>query len=83
LKATLETHETLLSEKEASLARQEESLRQLREQLNEMSRIYREQSALSGRYGRNSKFWRLCTLIGIPAAMVISAGVTAAVFAGR
>jgi len=41
-----------------------------------MSRIYREQSDLSASYERKSRFWKRFTLIGIPAAVVISGLVT-------
>jgi hypothetical protein len=44
-----------------------------------MFAIYQTQSALSKKYERKYKRWRLFTLIGIPAAAVISAGVTAIV----
>jgi hypothetical protein len=44
-----------------------------------MSEIYKKQSALSAKYAQNSKFWRTFTLIGIPAAAVISGVVVFAV----
>jgi len=83
LKANLSEQETLLSEREASMIEQERLLGELREQLSEMSRIYKEQSDLSGKYERRSRFWRNFTLIGIPAAVVISGGITALIMALR
>jgi ElaB/YqjD/DUF883 family membrane-anchored ribosome-binding protein len=64
----IENYERIMSEREASL-------RNLQAQLNEMSETYRRQSALSAKYEQSSKFWKAFTLIGIPAAAIIS-GVT-------
>jgi septal ring factor EnvC (AmiA/AmiB activator) len=61
-----------LNEREALLDRQENSLTTLRQQLQEMSQTYRERSALSEKYERSSKFWKTFTLVGIPAAALIS-----------
>jgi hypothetical protein len=76
LQANLSEQEAILNEREASMNEQERLLEGLREQLREMSRIYREQSDLSGSYERSSRFWRRFTLIGVPAAVVISGLVT-------
>jgi hypothetical protein len=62
---------------------QESLLTALREQLNELSQIYREQSALSERFERSSKFWKTFSIIGLPAAALLSAGITALIMAGR
>jgi cell shape-determining protein MreC len=61
-----------LNERETLLDRQENSLTTLRQQLHEMSQIYRERSALSEKYERSSKFWKTFTLVGIPAAALLS-----------
>jgi septal ring factor EnvC (AmiA/AmiB activator) len=60
-----------LSESELSLQEQEALLKELRTQVNEQP--YRTLSLLSKKYETSSKFWRNFTLIGIPAAVVISA----------
>jgi hypothetical protein len=41
-------------------------------QLKEMSETYKTQSLLSKKYARSSKFWKTFTLIGIPAAAILS-----------
>jgi septal ring factor EnvC (AmiA/AmiB activator) len=61
-----------LSESELSTREQEALLKELRTQVNEMSATYRTLSDLSKKYEASSKFWRNFTLIGIPAAVVIS-----------
>jgi hypothetical protein len=55
----------------------------LREQLHELSETYRTLSSLSKTYERNSRFWRTFTLIAVPAAALLSGGVTALVLTGR
>jgi len=79
LEENLNEHETLLSGKEALIDRQENLLRELGTRLESMSQIYREQSLLSKKSARSSKFWKTFTIIGIPAAALLSGGVTAAV----
>jgi uncharacterized protein HemX len=74
---------SLLAENERLLAEREELLKTLKTQLEDLSETYRKQSTLSKKYARSSKFWRTFTLAGIPAVAAISAGVTAAVLAGR
>jgi septal ring factor EnvC (AmiA/AmiB activator) len=76
LERNLSEQEQLLTERENSLAAQENLLRELRQRLNEMSATYKAQSELSRKYESNSRFWRTFTIIGIPTAAVISAGVT-------
>jgi hypothetical protein len=61
-----------LSEREVSIAAQESLLTELRQQLNEMSQTYKALSDLSVKYERSSRFWRTFTLIGIPAAALLS-----------
>jgi ElaB/YqjD/DUF883 family membrane-anchored ribosome-binding protein len=68
----IESYERIMSERETLLL-------DLQTRLNEMSEIYRKQSQLSVKYGQSSKFWRTFTLIGIPAAAVISGLVVYAV----
>jgi septal ring factor EnvC (AmiA/AmiB activator) len=75
----LQTREALLSEREALIGRQAQSLTDLQRQLEESAQIYREQSELSAKYENRSRFWRLISLAGIPAAAVLSAGITALV----
>jgi DNA repair exonuclease SbcCD ATPase subunit len=61
----IENYERIMSERELLL-------QNLQARLNEMSETYRKQSALSAKYERSSKFWKTFTLIGIPAAALIS-----------
>jgi septal ring factor EnvC (AmiA/AmiB activator) len=79
---TLNNNETLtqqledlnqaLSEREQSLYEQEQLLMELRTQFNEMSETYKTLSSLSKKYEASSRFWKTFTIIGIPAAVVIS-----------
>ena len=50
------------------ITEREKSLRDLQERLNGMSETYRRQSALSGRYAKRLKFWRVFTAVAVPAA---------------
>jgi septal ring factor EnvC (AmiA/AmiB activator) len=81
LQQNLTEQERILSEREASIAAQESLLAELRRQLSEMSQTYKAQSALSAKYERSSRFWKKFTLIGVPAAALISGGIVAAVMA--
>jgi septal ring factor EnvC (AmiA/AmiB activator) len=83
LRQNLTEQEQLLTEREASMTAQEHLLKELRTGLTEMSEIYRVQSSLSAKYERSSRFWKTFSLIAVPAAAILSAGVTAAVLAGR
>jgi septal ring factor EnvC (AmiA/AmiB activator) len=83
---TLSSSETLMQQlhdlrenlngRETSITAQENLLRELRQRLGALSETYRAQSALSARYERSSRFWRTFTLVGIPAAALLS-GLTA------
>ncbi|MDR1288291.1 MAG: hypothetical protein LBK08_11835 [Treponema sp.] len=77
LKENLNEQERLLSGKENLLTAQENLLRELRAQLHGMSETYATQSALSAKYERSSRFWKTFTLAALPAAALISGGVTA------
>jgi septal ring factor EnvC (AmiA/AmiB activator) len=90
LQQNLTERETLLTEREQSLngkektlTTQENLLKELRQQLSEMSTIYKEQSLLSAKYERRYKFWKRFTLIGIPAAVLLSGGITALALSAR
>jgi uncharacterized protein (DUF3084 family) len=90
LQQNLSERETLLTEreqalsgKETSLTTQDSLLRELRQQLGEMSAIYKEQSLLSAKYERKYRLWRRFTLIGIPAAALLSGGLTALALSAR
>jgi hypothetical protein len=56
------------------IAGRENLLKDLQTRLSEMSETYRMQSDLSAKYERNSRFWKTFTLIGIPAAALLSGG---------
>ena len=75
LKQNLDESGNLIANYEKIITEQENLLANLQAQLNAMSETYRKQSALSAKYAKNSKFWKHFTLIGIPAAAIIS-GVT-------
>ena len=90
LQRNLSERETLLTgreqalhTKETSLTAQENLLKELRQQLGEMSSIYKEQSRLSAKYERKSRRWKTITLIGIPAAALLSGGITALALSAR
>jgi hypothetical protein len=70
-----------LSEREQSLQKQEQLLTELRTQFNEMSKTYKTLSASYAKSEASSRFWKNFTLIGIPAAVVIS-GLTAGLVVG-
>ena len=61
-----------------TITRQEQLLADLQSRLNEMSETYRKQSALSAKYEKSSKFWKIFTLIGIPTAALLGGALTAA-----
>ena len=50
----------------------ENLLKDLQERLNEMSETYRKQSALSAKYEKSSKFWKIFTAVAVPATAVLS-----------
>jgi septal ring factor EnvC (AmiA/AmiB activator) len=88
---TLNTNETLtlqladlsltLSGREQLINEQEALLRELRTQLAGMSETYRTLSSSSRKYESSSKFWMTFTVIGIPAAALIS-GLTVGIVMG-
>jgi septal ring factor EnvC (AmiA/AmiB activator) len=73
----------ILAENERLLSERETLLQTLKVQLADLSETYKMQANLSRKYERSSRFWRTCTLVGIPAAVAISAGVTAAILARK
>jgi len=72
LKQSLDEKEILIDSRESIITERESLLQELQAQLIEISEIYRTQSALSAKYERSSKFWKVFTAVGIPAAAVIS-----------
>ena len=75
LRRSLDESGNLISSYETIITGQENLLRTLQTRLSEMSEIYRTQSSLSAKYEKSSKFWRTFTLIGIPAAALLSGGI--------
>ena len=61
-----------------TISRQEQLLADLQVRLNEMSETYRKQSALSAKYEKSSKFWKIFTLIGIPSAALLGGALASA-----
>jgi hypothetical protein len=61
------------------MTERESLLQDLQTRLNEMSETFRKQSELSVKYAQSSKFWRTFTLIGIPAAALLSGAIVYAV----
>jgi len=74
LRQTLIENGSLIGSYESKITTQENSLRDLQTRLNKMSEIYRTQSALSAKYEKSSKLWKAFTLVGIPAAALLSGG---------
>ncbi len=74
LKQNLNESGNLIGSYESTITGQENSLKELQTQLIEMSEIYRTQSASSARYEKSSKFWKTFSLVGIPAAALLSGG---------
>ena len=74
LKRSLDESGNLIGNYESIIAERESLLRDLQARLNEMSAIYRTQSALLAKYERSSRFWKTFTLIGVPAAALLSGG---------
>ena len=79
LRQSLSESGTLIAGYENRITEQEALLKNLQAQLNAMSETYHQQSNLSGKYEQRLRFWRNFTLIGIPAAMLVSGGVVWAV----
>ena len=74
LRKSLDESGSLIGNYETIITGQESLLLTLQTRLNEMSEIYRTQSSLSAKYEKSSKFWKTFTLIGIPAAALLSGG---------
>ena len=79
LRESLNESGNLIASYESTIIEQETLLKDLQTRLNEMSEIYRMQSALSARYEQRLKFWRIFTLVGIPAAAILSGGIVWAI----
>jgi len=79
LRQSLDESGNLLAGYENIITEQENLLKDLRTRLNEMSEIYQTQSSLSARSEQRLKRWRIFTLIGIPAAAILSGGIVWAV----
>jgi septal ring factor EnvC (AmiA/AmiB activator) len=75
LKQNLDESGQLIESYETTIAGQEKLLKDLQKHLDELSVIYKMQAALSAKYAKSSKFWKIFTLIAIPATAAISAGV--------
>ena len=75
LKKNLEENGSLIGHYETIISERENLLRDLQTRLAEMSETYRMQSALSAKYERSSKFWKIFTLIAVPAAAALSGGI--------
>jgi len=75
LRKSLDESGNLIGNYESIITGQESLLRSLQTRLNEMSEIYRTQSSLSAKYEKSSRFWRTFTLIGLPAAALLSGGI--------
>ena len=61
----IETYESIISEREILL-------KDLQARLSEMFETYRKQSALSAKYEKSSRFWKIFTLIAVPSAAILS-----------
>ena len=72
LQKNLSGSESLIGNYENITIRQEQLLEDLQARLTEMSETFRKQSALSARYEKSSKFWRIFTLIAVPTAAALS-----------
>jgi septal ring factor EnvC (AmiA/AmiB activator) len=68
LKRNLNESEELIGNYESIINEREQSLKELQSRLAAMLETYKQQSALSARYARSSKFWKIFTLIAVPAA---------------
>jgi len=79
LTQTLNESGILIGSYESTITGLEGSVKELQARLGEMSEIYRTQSALSAKYERSSKLWKIFTLAGIPAAALLSGGIAWAI----
>ncbi|GHV94997.1 hypothetical protein AGMMS50293_13170 [Spirochaetia bacterium] len=75
LKKSLDTSGNLIGSYERIIAEREKLLRDLQTRLAEMSETYRMQSALSAKYAKSSRFWKIFTLIAVPSAALLSGGI--------
>jgi len=80
LKKNLDESGSLIGSYESIITVQENLLRGLQTRLNEMSEIYKTQSSLSAKYEKSLKRWKIFTLIGIPAAALLSGPKVVTVF---
>jgi len=78
LRKNLDESGSLIDNYESIITAQESLLRDLQTRLNEMSETYRMQSSLSAKYEKSLKRWKIFTLIGIPAAALLSGGIVLA-----
>jgi uncharacterized protein YukE len=72
LRQSLSESADLIASYENIITERENLLRNLQAHLAEMYETYKRQSALSAKYEKSLKLWRNCTLIGIPAAALLS-----------
>jgi septal ring factor EnvC (AmiA/AmiB activator) len=72
LTAQLEDLNLTLNEREQLIEEQENLLKELRKELDGMSETYRTLSSSLKRSEASSKFWRTFTIVGIPAATLVS-----------
>jgi hypothetical protein len=72
LRRNLDESGDLIKSYESIIAGRESLLKDLQTRLTEMSETYRTQSALSAKYERSSQFWKTFTLVGVPAAALLS-----------
>ena len=72
LRANLTESGNIIANYESIIQGQENLLRALQIQLNAMSEIFRTQSDLSLKFEKSSRFWKTFTLVGIPAAVLLS-----------
>jgi septal ring factor EnvC (AmiA/AmiB activator) len=79
LQQSLNKSGSLIESYEQIMIERENLLQDLQTQLTAMSETYKTQSALSAKYAQNSKFWKTFTMIGLPAAALISGAVVFAV----
>jgi chromosome segregation ATPase len=74
LRRNLDESGELLRSYESIITGQEILLKGLQTRLDAMSETYRTQSSLSARYEKSSRFWKTFTLVGVPAAALLSGG---------
>jgi len=75
LKQTLNESGSLIGSYESTITRLERYAMESQIWRDEMLEIYRTQSASLAKYEKSSRFWKAFTLIGIPAAALLSGGI--------